>query len=314
MRLGLAVTDFLLSREGVSQRTLDWYAQHLNAFLKWCDTVAAVRDTSEVNANTFHLFLRDVRALPGHLGRGTVSTQTVHGYARTLRAFLAHGVRKRWFDPVEKELFRMPTLEGKLIPAFSPHQFEQLLAAAERRSTPFLRARDQALLLTLLDTGVRASELLGLTTEHLHLSLRDAYVVVHGKRNKWREIGPLGRRCQRALVRYLNLRHDDEPHVFQTDDGQPLTLSGLDSVLKWLRAESGVAGVRVSAHTFRHTFAVGYLQQPGADIYKLCKLMGHTSVATTQLYLKDFQQREARRGLSVADHFGGAGVLHDVSR
>jgi integrase/recombinase XerD len=61
-----------------------------------------------------------------------------------------------------------------------------------------------------------------------------------------------------------------------------------------------VAGVRVSAHTLRHTFAVTYLAG-GGDLYKLSRLLGHTSVTTTEGYLRAFRARDARRGRSVFD-------------
>lgn len=303
MRLALAITEFLLSREG-SPRTLDWYNQKLDTLLRWCDTVAEVRDVEGLTAILIQQFLRDMRALPGHLGRGQVTSQTLHGYGRACRAFLYYAAERRWVDANEPRLLkgRLPKREGKLIAAFSPRQVEQLRLAAERRPSPALRARDLALVNTLLDTGARASELLGLTMDDLHLSARESYLTVTGKGDKQRTIGPLGKLCQRALLRYLPYRGEDA-HVFQTDDGQPLTLAGLDCALKWLRDEAGVTGVRVSAHTFRHTYAVAYLSQPGASIYKLKVLMGHTSVATTEVYLRDFQAREARRGNSVADGY-----------
>jgi site-specific recombinase XerD len=301
MKLSLAITDFLLSRQG-SPKTAEWYEQKLNAFLRWADTVAEVRDTEAVTAALCHKFLLDCGRLPGHLHQGTVASTTVHGYGRTLRAFLRYGVEAGWVDARQPRLLKLPKAEGKLIPVFSPRQVEALRLATECRPTPALRARDLAVVNTLLDTGCRASELLGLTEGGLHLGMRDSYISVLGKGRKHRDIGPLGHRCQKALIRYQPYRSEDS-HVFQTDDGHPLTLAGLDTILKWLRDESGVSGVRVSAHTFRHTFAVAYLSQPGADIFKLRHLMGHTSVSTTELYLRDFQAREARRGNSVGDMY-----------
>jgi site-specific recombinase XerD len=77
---------------------------------------------------------------------------------------------------------------------------------------------------------------------------------------------------------------------------------GLDKMLDCLEEKSGVTGVRVSAHTFRHTYACRFLSRPGADIWKLKELLGHTDIATTQVYLRAFDQGLARRGLtSIAD-------------
>jgi site-specific recombinase XerD len=151
-----------------------------------------------------------------------------------------------------------------------------------------------------LDTGMRASELCGLTLDRLGSDS----AIVYGKGRKERTVGPIGRQCQRQLLRYIErfrVGRAGVETVFTTDEGDPMTLSSLDGLLKWIRDEAGITGVRVSAHTFRHTFAVSYLQQPGADIYKLKLLLGHSNVTTTELYLADFEQRQARQGSSVAD-------------
>lgn len=77
--------------------------------------------------------------------------------------------------------------------------------------------------------------------------------------------------------------------------GEPLTPTGVDQVLDDIKERSGITGVRVSAHTFRHTFACMYREQ-GGEIYKLSKLMGYSSVDVTEEYLKNFNIRAARRG------------------
>jgi len=83
-----------------------------------------------------------------------------------------------------------------------------------------------------------------------------------------------------------------------------LTPEGLDRLLYRLRDRVGrqhFNGVRVSAHTFRHTYAVRYLEQ-GGDLYKLSRLMGHSSVVVTEGYLRAFTARAARQGGSVLDN------------
>ncbi len=75
--------------------------------------------------------------------------------------------------------------------------------------------------------------------------------------------------------------------------GQPLTRNGLDQALYTLRDKAGVEGVRVSAHTSRHTFSFNFLKATG-DVYRLSKLLGHSSVAVTETYLRSFRARDAR--------------------
>src|SRR5438309_3040594 len=65
-------------------------------------------------------------------------------------------------------------------------------------------------------------------------------------------------------------------------------------LLNRVKKASGIEGVRVSAHTFRHTFAKFYLQR-GGEVFKLSREMGHSTVQVTEIYLKDFRSSEARK-------------------
>jgi site-specific recombinase XerD len=75
---------------------------------------------------------------------------------------------------------------------------------------------------------------------------------------------------------------------------EPLTRSGVARLISDAGKKAGITDVRVSAHTFLHTFARMYLEN-GGGVYKLSRLMGHSEVQITETYLKDFQSREARR-------------------
>lgn len=168
-----------------------------------------------------------------------------------------------------------------------------------------MQLRDQAILALLLDTGLRADELCALRVGDVRLN--EGFVFVkQGKGDKQREVGPLGLETQRTVRRYLRGREmDRDDWLLKGRHHTQLTSSGLDRILYRLRDWAGSGhfdGVRVSAHTFRHTFAVNFMRQ-SSDIYALSLLLGHSSVAVTQNYLRDFQQREARRGQSVADQF-----------
>jgi integrase/recombinase XerD len=75
--------------------------------------------------------------------------------------------------------------------------------------------------------------------------------------------------------------------------GTSLTPSGLDQALYRIRGEIGLRDVRLSAHTFRHSFARVWLER-GGEVYSLSRLLGHTSVQVTEVYLRDFEARQAR--------------------
>ena len=155
----------------------------------------------------------------------------------------------------------------------------------------------------LLDTGVRASELVGLTLDCTWLDPDDSYLKVMGKGRKEREV-PLGRTARTALRRYITRyrkpRTAAEQHVFLGRTGEPLQVSGLEQIVRPIGQRARIKGVRCSPHTFRHTFACQYLLA-GGDIYKLSRIMGHTSVKVTEKYLSSVKAKQARQGESVLD-------------
>jgi integrase/recombinase XerD len=193
----------------------------------------------------------------------------------------------------------MPRIPHKVVEVFAPDQYQRLVLAADAQSIPRLQYRDKAIVAMLFDTGVRAQELCDLTLENLHLAAAHSYIRVDGKGRKEREVG-LGRQSALAVSRYLSRARPESSLgvVFLTDDKKKMTPNGIDRMLYRLRDAAGSQhfnGVRVSAHTMRHSFAVHYLEQ-GGDLYKLSRLMGHESINTTARYLRAFQARAARLG------------------
>jgi integrase/recombinase XerD len=152
--------------------------------------------------------------------------------------------------------------------------------------------------MVLVDTGIRAGELCGLQMNHVSLTPTDAHIKVFGKGDKWREVG-MGERCRKELRRFVNKHRDaekgTEATVFRTRRGEPLTERGLFGIIQRLGREAKITGVRCSPHTLRYTYAVASMRESG-DIYRLSKLMGHTSIRITENYLKSFTQADARRG------------------
>jgi integrase/recombinase XerD len=74
--------------------------------------------------------------------------------------------------------------------------------------------------------------------------------------------------------------------------------------LRRIGNRAGLDGKRLGPHVFRHTYALDYLRFPGNDVYKLSHLLGHTSLAVTSNYLREYTARDAARGPSVLDNLG----------
>jgi integrase/recombinase XerD len=167
-------------------------------------------------------------------------------------------------------------------------------------SLPFPE-RTRAMILLLLDTGMRASELCDLRINHV--DVRNKRIRVFGKGSKERFI-PFSARTGQALWKYLATRKDDHAGspLFATKDGDPLDRSRLLKILISVGERAGVMGVH--PHRFRHTFAVNYLRN-GGDAYSLQLMLGHSTMEMVKTYLSLAQADLDRAHLAASpvDHW-----------
>lgn len=220
-----------------------------------------------------------------------LSPHTIANSHRILRAFFMWCERESYLsgtNPMRKvPRVKIPTF---VIATLSAGQMQRLLDTCDL--TAPLGFRDYTILLVFMDTGIRVSELCGLHVDDVH----DDYLKVFGKFSKEREVG-LGVTASRALFKYIHHfrkpHADSEQHVFLGKTGRPLTPSMVWRMLHGKGEEVGIEDIRVSPHTLRHSFSVAWLENKG-DVVSLSRTLGHTRLETTQIYLKDFQSREAR--------------------
>jgi site-specific recombinase XerD len=136
------------------------------------------------------------------------------------------------------------------------------------------------MVLLLLDTGIRASELCTLTLENTFV--KEGYIKVSGKGDKERMVA-FGATTKKALMRYLTTfrPQSDDPYLVLTSQGV-ITYTALNHCIKRIGISVGIP--RLHPHLFRHTFAVNYLMN-GGDIMSLRLMLGHTDISVTQMYL-----------------------------
>ena len=210
---------------------------------------------------------------------------------------------------------KLPKREQFIIATFTDAQLAALREAAEKEFNEELRLRDTCILRLLLSTGVRADELCTLTLANMHLDPKDAYIKVHGKGNKWREVlfidlnrleedqkraPQIDHQTREVLQlykdRYRSKAANTETFFVGRYCGEPFTVNGLEKMIRRLGAWAGIEGARCSPHTFRHTFAARFMMV-FSDIYLLSKLLGHSSIKTTEEYLKSLSGVEVRMAL-----------------
>ena len=157
----------------------------------------------------------------------------------------------------------------------------------------YLTIRNKVIILLMIDTGIRLSELTELTEEQIKYD----YIIIRGNGAKERVV-PKSPLLSKWLIKYLAVRKSYftyriiPANIFLSKNGKPLTNTMIDRIVKDAGKGCGVsADVRVSAHTFRHTYAQFQLKA-GLDLYSLSRLLGHESITITQTYLNGLRDKE----------------------
>ena len=182
---------------------------------------------------------------------------------------------------------KLPKLQPK---SLSNKQIESLLKATDASRTP---RRNRALLLFLLDTGARASEVANVNLDNLDPGT--GRVKVFGKGSKERYVY-LGRRALSALWLYI---HNERPEpaqancrrIFLTQDSYPMTRHTVRQIIYGLAKR---AGIHASPHQFRHTAAIEHLRH-GMDLLSVQRLLGHEDIAVTRRYLIALNDQDVER-------------------
>ncbi len=283
-------TDALLLEDGLSANTLDAYRRDLQGLARWSATQRA----------------RLLDLPPERLSEYLATRIKPRTHARQLssfKRFYRHAIREGLTQRDPTALLVSPKLGRKLPQSLTEAQVENLLQAP-KDNTP-LGLRDCAMLETLYATGLRVSELVGLTLSQLNL--RQGVVRVVGKGSKERLV-PLGEEAIAHLQRYLNegrpslVERRASDAVFATARGVAMTRQAFWHNIKRYAALAGIDPRRLSPHTLRHAFAT-HLLDHGADLRVVQMLLGHSDLSTTQIYthvararLKNLHEKHHPRG------------------
>ncbi len=232
------------------------------------------------------------------------NTQNYHLIA--LRSFLRF-CAKRDIDALSADKIELAKTTRKQVTHLAYDEVQQLFDSVDTTKTAGLR--DRAILELLFSSGLRVSELVNLDRDHINLKRKE--FTVRGKGQKDRPIF-ISDEAAEWVQRYLDKRSDSSQALFirygghkQIDtSGDYLRLTAR-SVQRMVSHYAKLAGItkQVSPHTLRHSFATDLLMN-GADIRSVQAMLGHSNIATTQIYthvtdphLRDMHQKFHRKGL-----------------
>ena len=281
MQIERAVQSYLRHvsiERGLSENTVAAYRRDLAGYATWLDE-QGVGDTAEVTPVMLASFVADRAAAQPPMAASSLAR--LQSSVRGLHRFLA----REGIEPADPTSHLRPPKQPRRLPkALTIDQVSTLLDAAGP-ADDVLGVRDRALLELLYATGARVSEIVQLDVDDL---AHGDVLRVRGKGSKER-IVPVGSYARAAVDAYLtrarpelSRRGHATPRLFLGARGAPLSRQSAWLIIQ-SAAERAHLTAHVSPHTLRHSFAT-HLLQGGADVRVVQELLGHASVATTQIY------------------------------
>ncbi len=278
---------WLAVEKGRAANTLAAYRRDLRRYHRFLTGRKRATDTARtVDVDAFVHSLRDEGLAPTSVTRIVVAVRGLHRFC------VAEGLLPT--DPTADA--ELPRPSRGLPKPLSEDEIERLLGAIVGDGSP--ERRDRAMVEVLYGTGLRISELVGLSLGDVDLDA--ALLRAFGKGSKER-IVPVGRLAHQALAAWLGPEgrgamepdrwrsRDDSEAVFLNRRGGRLSRQGAWGVIKRYGTEIGV-GAKLSPHVLRHSCATHMLDH-GADVRTVQELLGHASVTTTQIYTKVSTER-----------------------
>ena len=291
---------YLEREKGRSVRTATEYINDVRGFRKHLDS-----STTGLPPSWAEVMPKHIRAYLTSLG--DVSEHRTHRIVSSLR---------NWFEflwKVQRDITGNPALEiskpklPKRLPVYlQSHEVSRVIDAALKGSRRGQVDRNWALIAFMYGTGLRISEVLGLRLDCVQYQDGvPSSVRVIGKGDKEREV-PLSSTAQRALHQWLKHRRLEgsprEPHVWVytsgRSKGKPLQTRAVHKMLTRFTLEAGLG--KISAHKLRSSFASA-LADTGRSLDEIKELLGHSSIATTQIYVRTSRARLAAAAASLPD-------------
>jgi integrase/recombinase XerD len=267
--------NFLAVEKGLSLNTLEAYSRDLNRYTQYLEERGR-SDVGEVTSDDTVSFLGTLR----HSG---LTANSVNRTLAALRGFYKYLLRENIIDNNPVANIELAKIWMRLPDTLTRDEIN-LLLDQPAVSTP-LGTRDKAMLELLYATGIRVSELITLTVNSINWQV--GYLLVIGKGSKER-IVPVGRSALDWLNRYIEWARPEllkgrlHKVLFLNRSGKDLSRQGFWKIVKKYALKVGLSG-KVHPHTFRHSFAT-HLLEGGADLRSVQVMLGHSDIATTQIY------------------------------
>jgi len=269
------VDAFMMDRkaQNMATGTIYYYKWRLNEFVRYCETreVKRITQIDPTLLREFILILQDKGHNPGG----------VHMYYRVIKAFL------RWWEfEVEPDNWKNPIRKVKApknpVVPLNPVNIEDVKKMIEVcPKNNFFGTRDRAIMLCLLDTGLRANELCSINMDDINLITGEIHILVgKGKKSRYAFLGSKARKAVRSYLKYHPVNIEA---LWLNRERERLEYWSLDGIMRRRAKEANVP--HPALHSFRRWFALTCLRA-GMDAFSLQELMGHADLQVLKRYLK----------------------------
>ncbi|MEI7672410.1 MAG: site-specific tyrosine recombinase XerD [Deltaproteobacteria bacterium] len=274
--------NFMSVEKGASRNTIDGYSRDLNRYAGFIEE-RGILEMSGVGTE-------DVIAYLASLHAEGLAANSVNRALAALRGFYRYLLREKRVDHTPMAHIVLAKVWSRLPDVLSRDEMALLLAQPGAETPADIR--DSAMLELMYATGIRVSELIGLTLNSINWQV--GYLVAMGKGEKER-IVPLGQTAYERVKRYqegarpLLLKGHVSDQLFLNRSGKGLTRQGFWKIVKKYAAKAGLSKA-IHPHTFRHSFA-SHLLEGGADLRSVQIMLGHADISTTQIYTHVTRER-----------------------
>ena len=308
---------FILTKhaDDKSPRTVEYYRENLNRFLWYAEKDNWADDARLLNEWHIREFLSYVATEThrwGLNGNGSETSQrkashsTVRHYFVVLSCFFNWAVREGFLPDNPIARIKVAKPKPKVITPYSAEEIKKLLAVCDydyQHNGKLLASRNRAIILVLLDTGIRLSELAAMRLGDINAETGQVKVLGKGAKER---LVRIGKTAQKAIWRYLVYRpQNGEEALWLTEEGKPLGITGVQSQIKRLKQRGGIRS-QGGVHRFRHTFALNFLRAD-RNVFNLQYLLGHSDLDMVRRYTATLGMEdalEAHKKASPADLLG----------
>lgn len=270
--------------------------------------ISFIRDIKQVSENTSISYKRDLIKMSQYfkkqgyyspekitatsintyilwLEKNGCASTTISRYIASIKAYFHYMLQIGKIDSDPTLLLRGPINVKKTPNVLSVEEVDRLLKQPSDKNNKGIR--DKAMLELLYATGIRVSELIGLRLEDVNIQL--GYIVCHGRDNNKERVVPFGLSAKNAITKYIEtarkvlIKGKESDILFVNCSGGAMSRQGFWKIVKLYGEMAGIDET-ITPHTLRHSFAL-HLVENGANLQAVQEMLGHSVVATTQMYV-----------------------------